>query len=270
VLAYDVAERMRADNRSAEGKFQPINRVILASDGVANVGANGPDAILDRIRGAAKSGIDLVTIGVGTASYNDEMMERLADGGNGFSAYVDAPFEADRLFRERLVSTLQTVARDAKVQVEFNPDVVTDYRLIGFENRAVADSDFRNDKVDAGEIGAGHSVTALYEVTLRDERRNDDIATVKLRWDDVRKNKVIEIKEKVQTSAVGTPLANANPRLGLSITVAAYAEVLRQGPWYRVTTLQDLAQQSRRLEVPLAGDPDVKEFIRLLDRAAAI
>ena len=133
-----------------------INRVILCSDGVANVGQTGPDAILNEIRGYVEAGITLTSVGFGMGNFNDVLMERLANEGNGTYAYIDDLDEAHKLFVEDLTSTLQVIALDAKVQVDFNPDVVAYYRLVGYENRDVADQDFRNDAVDAGEIGAGH------------------------------------------------------------------------------------------------------------------
>jgi Mg-chelatase subunit ChlD len=145
-----------------------INRVVLASDGVANVGTTGPDGILASIGAEARDGIHLVTLGFGMGNYNDVLMEQLANQGDGFYSYVDDYREAERLFTQDLVSTLQTLAEEAKIQVEWNPAAVSRYRLVGFENRALADTDFRNEApgVEAGEIGAGHSVTALYEVQL--------------------------------------------------------------------------------------------------------
>jgi Ca-activated chloride channel homolog len=271
ILGYQLADQMRT-NSAQSGSAPNIDRVILASDGVANVGPTGPEAILARIKEATTKGIDLVTIGVGTTSYNDTMMERLADGGDGFSAYIDSQAAGDRLFRDRrLVSTLQTVARDAKIQVEFDPRVVATYRLLGFENRTVADSQFRNNKVDAGEIGAGHSVTALYEVTFVSERdMNASIGTVNLRWDDIRDKHIRELKTRMDGGRFVDRLSDADPRLGLDVTVAAYAEVLRQAPWSRVTNLNELARQSRALQERLGQDEDVVEFIELLNRAAGI
>src|SRR5688500_4192831 len=143
-----------------------IHRLVLCSDGVANVGATGPESILARVRTEADRGIQLTTIGFGMGNYNDVLMEQLADRGDGNHYYVDGIDEAPRGHLENLTGTLQTIARDAKVQVEFDSTRVLRYRLLGFENRDVADHDFRNDRVDAGEIGAGHEVTALYEVKL--------------------------------------------------------------------------------------------------------
>ena len=143
-----------------------IDRVILASDGVANVGLTDANGILGQIRDDAATGIELVSVGVGMGNYNDALLEQLADQGDGFYAYVNDLAEARRLFTEDLTGTLQSVALDAKVQVEFDPEAVATYRLIGYENRAVPDGQFRDPSVDAGAIGAGHSVTALYDLTL--------------------------------------------------------------------------------------------------------
>ncbi len=159
------------------------NRVLLCSDGVANVGATGPESILERIGREARRGIELTTVGFGMGNYNDALMEQLADQGDGRYHYVDTMEEARRIFRENLSGTLETIAMDAKVQVELDPQAVERWRLLGYENRDVADRDFRNDRVDAGEIGAGHSATALYEIRLAPgARRNDTVGTLRLRW----------------------------------------------------------------------------------------
>jgi Ca-activated chloride channel family protein len=134
-----------------------INRVILASDGVANAGQTDPDALAAMIRDDADRGINLVTVGYGMGDFNDVTMEQLADQGDGFYAYVDTKDEAERLFEEELTSTLLTVAKDAKIQVKFDRRFVEAYRLIGFENRGVSDSDFRDDDVDAGRTRRGAS-----------------------------------------------------------------------------------------------------------------
>ena len=149
-----------------------INRLILCSDGVANTGgATDADGILRLVRRASDEGITLSTVGFGMGNYNDVLMEKLADQGDGNYFYVDRPDEAERVFRENLTGMLQTIARQTKVQVEFDPRRVARWRLLGYENRDVADRDFRNDAVDAGEVGAGHQVTALYEVKLVEDGR---------------------------------------------------------------------------------------------------
>ena len=185
---------IRLGYRMAMRAYNPdgINRVILCSDGVANVGETGPEEILSEVRHYVEEGVTLTTVGFGMDNYNDVLMEQLADNGDGFYAYVDDMREARRLFIEQITGTLQTIAMDAKVQVDFNPEVVMRYRLVGFENRAIADEDFRDNSVDAGEIGAGHSVTALYEIKLYPEAHGR-IATVSMRWQDPDTRQVIEL-----------------------------------------------------------------------------
>ena len=143
-----------------------VNRVMLATDGDFNVGTVDQKALETMVGDQRKSGIALTTLGFGTGNYNDAMAEQLADIGNGNYAYIDSLNEGRKVLVEELSSTMLTIAQDVKIQVEFNPAVVAEYRLIGYENRALRREDFNNDKVDAGEIGAGHDVTALYEITL--------------------------------------------------------------------------------------------------------
>jgi Ca-activated chloride channel family protein len=159
-LAYDMAEQGFIDGG--------INRVILATDGDFNVGTVDFEALIDIVEGEREGGTSLTTLGFGTGNYNDQLMERLADAGNGNHAYIDTLNEARKVLVDQVGSTLQTIAKDVKIQVEFNPGVVAEYRLIGYENRMLRREDFNNDKIDAGEIGAGHTVTALYELSLVD------------------------------------------------------------------------------------------------------
>jgi Ca-activated chloride channel homolog len=266
-LGYQQAQQMYSKDAT--------NRVILLSDGVANVGPSGPEAILATIGDYARRGIDLNTIGVGTTSYNDEMMERLADTGDGVYAYIDSPQEANRVFNEGLVSTVETIARGAKVQVQFEQSAVLSYRLLGFENRTVADQDFKNNQVDAGEIGAGHSITALYEVTLTDralstQEANTKLANVSLRWEEPN-GKVKELNIPMQARQIAPSFANADEHLRLDVTVAAYAEVLRQGPWSRIMDLGTVAANAQRLaSTSFVNDEKVREFSQLATQASQL
>jgi len=246
-----------------------INRVILCSDGVANVGATGPDQILESIRGYAASGITLTTVGFGMGNFNDVLMEKLADGGDGNYAYVDDLDEARRLFVDNLTSTLETIALNAKVQVDFNPDVVGSYRLIGYENRAIADENFRNDSVDAGEIGAGHSATALYAVQLK-PNATGRIATVQLRWEDPQAHTIQEINGNFNTWDLAPSFESASARYQLAAVVAQYAEVLRRSPWADGTTINQILDYAVRLAGLLPEDPQVAEFASLVSRATQI
>jgi Ca-activated chloride channel family protein len=159
-LAYALAQKQYIEGG--------INRVLLATDGDFNVGLTDFDALKKLIERKRRTGISLTTLGFGSGNYNDHLMEQLADAGNGNYAYIDGINEARKVLVDEVASTLQTVAKDVKIQIEFNPDFVSEYRLVGYENRMLAQEDFNNDRVDAGEIGAGHTVTALYEITLSD------------------------------------------------------------------------------------------------------
>ncbi|MBN2003604.1 MAG: von Willebrand factor type A domain-containing protein [Anaerolineae bacterium] len=247
-----------------------INRVILCSDGVANVGNTGPNSILKQIREYADKNIYLTTIGVGMGNYNDVLMEQLANDGDGFYAYVDDIKEAERVFVNDLASSLQVIARDAKIQVEFNPDVISRYRLIGYENRDVADEDFRNDEVDAGEIGPGHSVTALYEVKFEpDADPAESAITVFVRWEDPDTREVTEISRDIAKANLSADFAASNPYFQLTAVVAQYAEILRESYWAKDagTTLEDVSREAQRLAEYMPRDPEVQEFAELAVKA---
>ena len=155
-LAYDIATKNFIQNGT--------NRVILATDGDFNVGTTDDDKLVELITEKAKSGVFLSVLGFGMGDHKDAKLEKLADKGNGHFAYIDSPREAYRVLVKEMGATLVTVAKDVKIQVDFMPEQVAEYRLIGYENRALANEDFKNDAKDAGEIGAGHHVTALYEL----------------------------------------------------------------------------------------------------------
>ncbi|MGQ0529275.1 MAG: vWA domain-containing protein [Panacagrimonas sp.] len=158
-LAYAMAKQGWIENGA--------NRVLLATDGDFNVGTTRFESLLDLVKNERKSGIALTTLGFGQGNYNDHLMEQLADVGDGNHAYIDSVQEAHKVLVRQREATLTTIARDVKIQVEFNPAQVAEYRLIGYENRTLAREDFNNDAVDAGDIGSGHTVTALYEIALK-------------------------------------------------------------------------------------------------------
>jgi Ca-activated chloride channel family protein len=157
--AYQVAASMQQDGQSA--------RVILATDGDFNVGISGAAPLTEYIADKRESGIRLSVLGFGRGNYNDQTMQALAQNGNGVAAYIDTLAEADKVLSEEITGALITIASDVKIQVEFNPAQISEYRLVGYETRALNREDFNNDRVDAGDIGAGHSVTAIYEITPR-------------------------------------------------------------------------------------------------------
>ena len=250
---------------------QATNRVILCSDGVANVGHTGPESIWEQIRDYAEQGIYLTSVGFGMGNYNDVLMEQLADQGDGFYAYVDDIKEAERVFVHQLTSTLQVIAKDAKVQVEFNPSTISRYRLIGYENRDVADEDFRDDSVDGGEIGAGHSVTALYELKFQPDAPENEVAfTVFVRYQEPNSGEAVEISRSTAQADFAPIFGEAAPRFQLAAVVAEYAEVLRNSYWAKGSSLEDVAQEAHRVAEYLPGDEDVAEFVGLVDRAAGL
>ena len=246
-----------------------ITRVIVLSDGVGNVGNTAADSILRQVRRHVDRGVTLTTVGFGMGNYNDELMEQLANDGNGSYYYVDDLSEARRIFVENLTGTLQTIAKDAKVQVDFNPEVVSRYRLLGYENRRIDDQDFRDDTVDAGEIGAGHSVTALYELKLHDGA-NGDVGTVFVRYQEPDSSRVVEVSHTLQRTELLSRFDDASPRFQLATVVAEYAEILRESYWAQDGTLAQVVAEARRVQGLLPGESDVAEFANLADRTLSI
>jgi Ca-activated chloride channel family protein len=267
----NAEEGLRIGYDLALDAFKPdgINRVILASDGVANVGRTSAGSIWDVIKAKASEGVTLTTVGFGMGNYNDVLMEQLADQGDGFYAYVDTLREAERLFVYDLTGTLQVIALDAKVQVDFDPDVVARYRLVGFENRAVADDDFRNDSVDAGEIGAGHNVTALYEIKLHPDATGR-IATAFIRWEDPDTHEVVELSRAYYSDETAPAFSDASARFQLDIIVAEYAEILRGSYWAQESSLAAVLEEAQRVSRLLEEDVEVAEFTDLVSRSAQI
>jgi Ca-activated chloride channel family protein len=260
-LGYDLARSSMTENG--------IDRVVLASDGVANVGLTDPDAILGAISRDAAAGIELVSVGVGMGNYNDALLERLADQGDGFYAYINDRDEARRLFTQDLTGTLQTVALDARAQVEFDPSVVTAYRLLGYENRAIADRDFTDDSVRAGAIGAGHTVTALYAVQIREEAGPQArLATVRVRWTDPDQGGADELSRVIRASDLAPSFRATDPFFRFDAVVAATAEMLRGSPWSADARIRDIADIAYRESESLPATDQVHGFLDLLDRLA--
>jgi len=257
-LGYDVAKSVYRD--------EAINRVILLSDGVANVGETGPDSILNIVADHVSRGITLSTIGFGMGNYNDVLMEQLANDGNGNYHYVDEIREARRVFVHNLTSTLQVIAYDAKIQVDFNPDVTDRYRLIGYENRAVADDDFRNDTIDAGEVGAGHSVTALYELALEDNP-DGTIATVYIRYQDADTKEIVEVAKAITTSDLIQSLDETDPQWRLLAGVAELSELLRESYWAQDGSYTELLAWLEPLQVDMIDNGELIELIEMTHRA---
>jgi len=256
-LAYDLATR----------SLEPgsLSRVIVLSDGDANVGNTGHNEILAQIGGKVKEGVTLSTIGFGMGNYKDTMMEQLANKGNGNYYYIDSFSEAKKVFQEQLGGTLEVIAKDVKIQVEFDKDVVQRYRLVGYENRDIADDDFRNDKVDAGEIGAGHNVTALYEIELAQTDR--PIAIVRVRAKTPSGSKATETAYAFDNKMLAKSFAEASDDFRFATAVMGAAEILRRSPHARHWTLDSV----RTIAIEATkGSAVRKEFVELLGLAKRI
>ena len=268
-LAYQVAR----DNHIDGG----INRVVLATDGDFNVGTTNNETLVDMVERQREAGITLTTLGFGTGNYNEAMMEQIADHGNGNYAYIDSPREAQKVLEQELQSTLFTIAQDVKIQVEFNPAYVSEYRLIGYENRALREQDFDNDSVDAGDIGAGHQVTALYEIVptgsrgwLPDRRyeanrpqgqgsHNGELAHLRLRYKLPGDDRSLLIEQPVQAGLLRSAQAPAGD-VAFIAAVAAYGQLLRGDSnlnGFSFADVRRLADRSR------SGNYWRREFVEL-------
>ncbi|MFF0447489.1 von Willebrand factor type A domain-containing protein [Streptomyces sp. NPDC004609] len=250
---YDTAVKGRRSGAT--------NRVVLLSDALANTGATRADTILDRIEDARRTyGITLFGVGVGS-TYGDALMERLADKGDGHTTYVSTSEQARKVFRDTLPTQVELRARDAKAQVAFNPETVRQFRLIGYENRDVADEDFRNDRVDGGEVGADHTVTALYAVRLR-AGASGHLATATVRWLDPSTRDPHEESGSIATDAVDQALwSEASARFQVTAVAAYFAESLRDGEMPGAPELGELAGLAREL----ASRTEDKEVRQLAD-----
>jgi len=232
-LAYVEAAKHLGGGRSA--------RVIVLSDGDANIGRTSHQAILQAVKGYVSEGVMMSTIGLGTGGYNDHLMEQLANAGNGVYSYVDGKPAARRVFVDELEGTLETIAQDVKIQVEWNPSVVAHYRLLGYENRHLENKDFRDDKKDAGEIGAGHAVTALYELELTSPSPREDLGVVRVRAKKPRGQKATEQSTAITASMLKERPTDLDHDAQTAAAVALAAEILRRSPYAEGRTLSEAA-----------------------------
>ena len=283
--AYDLAEQSFIKGG--------INRVLLATDGDFNVGMTSNQDLINLIQQKRKSGITLTTLGYGSGNYNEAMMEQLANKGNGNYFYIDNFREARKVFEEDLYGTLEVVAKDVKLQIEFNPEHVAQYRLIGYENRALQNQDFANDKVDAGEIGAGHTVTALYEIILAGSKAaeklsptyrykqeekvekqpeshfSDELAFLKIRHKQPEGTKSTELTFPLNRSSVKNDLSQASDDFQFAAAVSAFAQKLRGGQYAPDLSFNQV------IELATKGKGQDKrgfrqEFIELVKNANAV
>lgn len=267
-LAYSVA---------AEHFFKGgVNRVILATDGDFNVGATSNEALVDLIQDKAKTGVFLSVLGFGMGNYNDSLLEKIADKGNGQYSYIDSEVEAKRALVDGL-GGLVTIAKDVKIQIEWNPQLVSGYRLIGYENRTMAAEDFNNDKKDAGELGAGHTVTALYEITqnptagpsgglkyqpsAQPAPATGELCTVKLRY----KDPAGTDSKLIEQVLVDKPGQEMSTDFKFAAAVASFGMLLRKSPHAGSATYQSVLD----LAEPGAGnDPRRRELVDLVKKMA--
>ncbi len=252
--------------KTAQGNFvaSANNRVILATDGDFNVGIYDREALTKLIEEKRKSGIYLTCVGVGTDNLNDALMESLADQGNGNYYYLDNIGEAKKVFVTQLQGTLVTVANDVKVQLEFNPSTVAEYRQIGYENRALANRDFEDDTKDAGELGSGHTVTALYEIT---PKATGPIATLRLRYKEPSK----ETSQLVTATITddGKSAYAASPETQFAAAVAEFGMLLRNSQFKGSATYADVLALARAMRGPDA-EGYREEFLRMVETSRTL
>ena len=269
-----------------------INHVLLCTDGDFNVGASSNADLLQLIEEKRKSGVTLTVLGFGNGNLNDSMMEAVSNAGNGIYAVITDPDQAIAYVNNRLLSTFNQIAKDVKIQVEFNAKYVFAYRLLGYENRALKDDEFIDDKVDAGEIGAGHTVTALYELVLAGNGvpeaegapalfmgpggetelsvAADQIALVKIRYkapDATEEDEATQIDTGFGVEGMSATFEAAHGDLQWAAAVAAFSEILKQSPYANSAALQSI---SATLAKHAGTDADRLEFLSLLGTAMSL
>jgi len=273
-LAYNIAR----DNMIEGG----VNRILIATDGDFNVGVSSTKALIEMIEKERDNGITLTTLGFGTGNYNEAMMEQIADHGNGNYAYIDSAIEARKVLVEQMSSTLFTIAKDVKIQVEFNPAQVSQYRLLGYENRALREEDFDNDKVDAGDIGAGHQVTAIYEIVpagvkgwiaprrYQDAlpnaalRKSGELAHVKLRYK-LPNGSTSRLIERTVPASMIHRAAQPTGDFAFATAVAAFGQTLRGDEMMNDYSAEDIARLAGK-----KGNYWRREFVRLVGVAGSL
>jgi Ca-activated chloride channel family protein len=269
----NLEDGMRTAYQQAARAFRPggENRVILVSDGVANLGAGEAPEILSRIDAYRRQGITCSVFGVGQGTYNDKLLEQLANQGDGVYRFLDSEEEAQRVFVTELAATLQTIASDVKIQVEWNPEVVNRYRQLGYENRALKKEQFRDDTVDAGEVGSGESVSALYELDLQaghPPRRS--LGTVRIRYRRADNRAIEEIATPITAEMISKTMEATRPQFKLAAGVAEFAEILRMSPYAAGSRCEDVARLLRPVAQALPLDTRVQELVELVTQADAL
>ena len=254
--AYELAESALMDDG--------VNRVVLCTDGDFNVGLTG-DSLIAKIEEYREKGINLSIFGYGMGNYNDQDMEKLADKGNGNYAYIDSPNEALHVIGDKLVSTLQVIAKDVKIQIDFNAAMVAKYRLVGYENRVLDNEDFTDDTVDAGDIGSGHNVTAFYELEMQPGAQSGEVALVKVRYKKPEGSESTEVSQALSFEGFAGEFADGSADLRFAAAVAEFAEILRESEFSidaRFDDVHAIASGALGNE-----DPQKLEFLELVLKA---
>ena len=265
--AYQLAEDAFRDDG--------VNRVIICSDGDMNVGLTG-DSLVELIEDYRETGIFLTTLGFGMGNYQDTQMEQLADHGNGNYAYIDSSNEALRVLGENLVSTLQVVAKDVKIQVSFDAEIVERWRLIGYENRVLDNEDFANDNVDAGDIGAGHSVTGLYEIDYVDSLASGEagdigmVARVSLRYKEPTSYESTQHDWVLRPEGRLTSFDEASSSFQFAAAVTEFAEILRGSPHSEGERFDDIQSIAQEAMNQAGSTPSKEEFLGLVEIAESL
>lgn len=278
-LAYQMAEQGYIKNS--------VNRILLATDGDFNVGVRNTEELKAMVARAREKGITLSTLGFGGNNYNEAMMVQIADVGNGNYSYIDNLSEAQKVLQEEMRTTLVTVAKDVKAQIEFNPSQVLDYRQIGYEKRQLRNEDFNNDKVDAGDIGAGKRVTVLYELTLagsnpsidplryqenKSVSRDDpstEIAFLKMRWKDPHGDKSQLASVPLTRDHLRSDFKQASTETRFLTAVAAFGQKLRNNPQLSQTSWEEISQWGEQAK---GTDPNGyrSEFVKLVKLTSSL
>ncbi len=282
-LAYAQAERFKQD--------YSVNRVVLATDGDFNLGTTSFSGLMRLIEQKRRTGIGLTSLGFGKGNLNEKNLEQLADKGNGNYFYIDSFAEARKVLGDQLASTMEVVAKDVKLQIEFNPAQVLEYRLIGYDNRVLENRDFSNDAVDAGEVGSGHTVTAMYEIVLRNspiagdiapelrymkqknqpvvpEEFSDELAFVKIRYKEPQGTKSAKMQFPIETVQLKTSFESASVDFRFATAVAAFAQALRGSQFAGDYSYQDVI----RIAIDSLGDDSDglrRQFVDLVRNAQA-
>lgn len=244
-----------------------VNRVVITSDGLANLDAVDPQSILQQVEQYRKRNIFLTTVGVGKSMYNDFLLEQLANKGNGNYLYLANQADIERVFVDGLTSQLQTVAKDAKVQLQFNPEKVSLFRQIGYENRGLQTQDFLDASKDGGEVGANQQVTVLYEIKLSNLNDGADLANIALSYKKPQGSNVFSFNKPIPSSVVRSNSEAASSDTVVSMAVAAFAEKLRQSYWSRTYDYNQIQSQLASLSIQLKNSQQVSELQNLLSLA---